>query len=652
MLTTNASRRQRSPVALSVVILCLFMLSTMLVRAQPMVPQTISYQGRVTVGGQPFNGVAYAKFAIVNVVGATTWSNDGSSVNGSEPATAVPIEVRNGVFSILLGEAAPLLTNGMAPLSRAAFPDGECTLFVWFSTDGATFSLLGPPRPIAAVPYAYVAADADMLDGYDSSSFAMAGHNHMGQTWSGSGYGLTVESTSSIGLVGATQASAGFAWGVVGRASATSGNTRGVIGQAVSPSGVGVEGNSPVKGVLGVATSDAGPTYGVHGKSSAPNGYGVYGENTSTGTTYGVYGKNVSSSGAGVMGKSDHAQGAGVRGESSGGHAIEGVSTGGVGVYGSGVLGGHAALFENATTNVATAIIRNSSGVAGAPALVVTGTTTIASTGSNRSALSVGHDGVDGRAMDASVIGEGGIAVRAFSHGTLGPTKGVYAYTPSANGQAIYAENPNGVAIQAVGDKGVAVYARSEQAVGLYAYSDHAAAIQAVGNWGTNLIEAQEVYGASTDMRFRVDRAGNVYTDGSYMTGGADMAELLPAVAGLEPGDVLAIGLDGDLVRSSAPYQTAVAGVYSTKPGIVGGAGGAEGSLAEGQAPLAILGVVPTKVSAENGAIAPGDLLTTSATHGHAMRAGSTAPMGTILGKALEPLAQGTGVIRVLVTLH
>jgi hypothetical protein len=290
--------------------------------------------------------------------------------------------------------------------------------------------------------------------------------------------------------------------------------------------------------------------------------------------------------------------------------------------------------------------------VAGAPALVVTGTTTIASTGSNRSALSVGHDGVDGRAMDASVIGEGGIAVRAFSHGTLGPTKGVYAYTPSANGQAIYAENPNGVAIQAVGDKGVAVYARSEQAVGLYAYSDHAAAIQAVGNWGTNLIEAQEVYGASTDMRFRVDRAGNVYTDGSYMTGGADMAELLPAVAGLEPGDVLAIGLDGDLVRSSAPYQTAVAGVYSTKPGIVGGAGGAEGSLAEGQAPLAILGVVPTKVSAENGAIAPGDLLTTSATPGHAMRAGSTAPMGTILGKALEPLAQGTGVIRVLVTLH
>ena len=631
MLITKALRRRRSPVALPMVILCLFMLSTMLVRAQPMIPHTVSYQGRVTVEGQLFHGIAYAKFAIVDVFGATTWSNDGSSVNGSEPTTAVPVEVRNGVFSMLLGESAPLLTQGMEPLGRDAFPDGECTLLVWFSTDGVTFSPLGPPRPIAAVPYAYVAADADTLDGLDSADFALAGHTHFQEHWEGAGYGLSVLSTTAIGIHGSTDGTMDLvAHGVLGSAGAATGNTRGVTGRTMSPSGVGVEGSGPTKGVLGVATADAGPTYGVHGKSSAPNGYGVYGENTSTGTTYGVYGKNVSASGAGVMGKSDHAQGAGVRGESSGGHAIEGVSTHGVGVYGSGFLGGHAGLFENATTDVATVAIQNL-GTVRAPALVVTGTVRMEATSpSNEGVIKVTDNSTNG----AAVLG--------YAASLSGATRGVVGRARSSDG----------VGVQGVNAVGIGVEGTSDDGTGVSAYSKYGVPLLASGLLADNLIEAYEEFEGPDDLRFRVSRAGNVFIDGTYNTGGADMAELLPAVAGLEPGDVLAIGLDGDLVRSSAPYQTAVAGVYSTKPGILGGAGGAEGSTAEGQVPLAILGVVPTKVSAENGAIAPGDLLTTSATPGHAMRAGSTAPMGTILGKALEPLAQGTGVIRVLVTLH
>ena len=57
------------------------------------------------------------------------------------------------------------------------------------------------------------------------------------------------------------------------------------------------------------------------------------------------------------------------------------------------------------------------------------------------------------------------------------------------------------------------------------------------------------------------------------------------------------------------------------------------------------------KVDASYGAIRPGDLLTTSATPGHAGRAENPRP-GTILGKALESLESGTGLIRVLVTLR
>jgi hypothetical protein len=67
--------------------------------------------------------------------------------------------------------------------------------------------------------------------------------------------------------------------------------------------------------------------------------------------------------------------------------------------------------------------------------------------------------------------------------------------------------------------------------------------------------------------------------------------------------------------------------------------------------PMAVVGIVPCKVSAENGPVHPGDLLVTSGTPGHAMRDEAPA-VGTVLGKALEALDSGTGTIRVLVTLQ
>ncbi|MCH8981558.1 hypothetical protein IH922_06010 [candidate division KSB1 bacterium] len=60
---------------------------------------------------------------------------------------------------------------------------------------------------------------------------------------------------------------------------------------------------------------------------------------------------------------------------------------------------------------------------------------------------------------------------------------------------------------------------------------------------------------------------------------------------------------------------------------------------------------MPCKVSAENGAIRPGDLLVTSSLPGHAMRDDKPG-VGTVLGKALGSLNSGTGVIRVLVTMQ
>lgn len=207
---------------------------------------------------------------------------------------------------------------------------------------------------------------------------------------------------------------------------------------------------------------------------------------------------------------------------------------------------------------------------------------------------------------------------------------------------------------------GVFGHADALQGVGVYGYTS-AGASSGYGGFFVNLsatgdlIAANDASSLITDLEFRVSNDGEVYADGSFHPGGADFAELLPCVAGLGPGDVLVIGSDGLLRRSSAAYQLTVVGVYSTKPGIL--AGGEAGKVfsemdLSSKAPVALMGVVPVKASAENGAIHPGDLLVASATPGHAMRASPNPPVGTVIGKALSALDEGTGAIQMLVMLQ
>ena len=72
-----------------------------------------------------------------------------------------------------------------------------------------------------------------------------------------------------------------------------------------------------------------------------------------------------------------------------------------------------------------------------------------------------------------------------------------------------------------------------------------------------------------------------------------------------------------------------------------------------GRRPIALMGKVFCKVDADQGGIEVGDLLTTSPTEGHAMRADHVAAaFGTVIGKAMQPLDQGRGLIAVLVALQ
>ena len=155
----------------------------------------------------------------------------------------------------------------------------------------------------------------------------------------------------------------------------------------------------------------------------------------------------------------------------------------------------------------------------------------------------------------------------------------------------------------------------------------------------------------------RIDGTGKGFFDGGTQTGGADFAEsILPSgqKATYEPGDVLVIDTETDrqVTLSSTPYSTLVAGIYSTKPGVVATIHGSEDRSLQREIPMAIIGIVPCKVSAENGPISRGDLLVTSSTPGYAMRATDKFKLtGAIVGKALQPWQEGTGKIEVLITL-
>lgn len=169
-------------------------------------------------------------------------------------------------------------------------------------------------------------------------------------------------------------------------------------------------------------------------------------------------------------------------------------------------------------------------------------------------------------------------------------------------------------------------------------------------------LDVNGVVNASAGIRFP---DGNIQTVAFNPANcGADYAESVD-VAGdrtkYGPGDVLVIdpNVPGSFLKSNEPYSTLAAGVYSTKPGFVGRKHPATDPSSANEVPMAMVGRVPTKVTAENGPIKVGDLLVTSSTTGYAMKGTDRGRMlGAVIGKALGSLDSGTGMIEVLVTLQ
>lgn len=148
---------------------------------------------------------------------------------------------------------------------------------------------------------------------------------------------------------------------------------------------------------------------------------------------------------------------------------------------------------------------------------------------------------------------------------------------------------------------------------------------------------------------------GNVLVSGDIALQNADCAEEFTVVdiEDVDPGTVMVLAEEGALRPSTAAYDKKVVGVVS-------GSGDFKPALVldkrrdqANRLPVALVGKVYCKVDADYFSIETGDLLTTSPTLGHAMRA--TDPLkafGAVIGKALQPLKSGRSLIPILIALQ
>ena len=193
---------------------------------------------------------------------------------------------------------------------------------------------------------------------------------------------------------------------------------------------------------------------------------------------------------------------------------------------------------------------------------------------------------------------------------------------------------------------------------------DEVAGVAAIGAAGQPHVGYRKVSGVyhaypegiDSTARFRINASGSLLADGTVYSAGlsigsADLAEEVCVRGRIEPGDVIEHdpARVGCYRRSVGRCSPIIAGVISSYPGVILG----EGMIEDDQALLALTGIVPVKVTDEGGPIMLGDLLISSSTPGHAMRwAGSDSCTCSLVGKALEPMNDETGIILVLLTAH
>ena len=393
--------------------------------------------------------------------------------------------------------------------------------------------------------------------------------------------------------------------GVLGTNPVVNGTGAGVHGVSKN-AGPGVLGESiDGRGVQGISTNN----YGIRAHSdkiagiraSSTESRGVEGWSTKS---EGVVG--ISTNGTGVWGQTDGA-GNGVLGTSKTGDGVHGISETAYGIKGESTSGRGVAAFSD--TNYGLRAVSRTLSAA-------------------RCSSSIGT-GVEGEA------GGAGDGVRGTS----------------ISGNGINASSETGRGVNGFSKTGQAIYGHSIAQAGLVGESD-----QFDGIFGfTHSPLHAGVSGHNPGGMAGFFEGDVVVTGDVKLTGGNDVAENFSVINtnAVAPGCVMIFKEDGSIESCNKAYDKKVAGVISGagdyRPGLVLGKIETEAD----RMPIALVGKVFCWVDADLGSVEVGDLLTTSSTKGHAMKAEDAfKAFGAVIGKALKPLIKGKGLIPILVALQ
>lgn len=458
--------------------------------------------------------------------------------------------------------------------------------------------------------------NADLLDGIDSADFSQ--------------FGVAVDGPEIAG-------------GAISDSHVAS--NAGIMGTKVAPDFGAQDVQTTGKAAFGVSFVPSHATVYAEGGSAAPTSMnGVIsavsdGPDVGSGSFFGI-----SNNGHSVIGVTtdDNATGvaAGVFGDGfNTGRGVSGISQDSEGVYG-----------ESSTDTGVSGFSFSGNGVAGAS---VSGWALYGAGKSFVDSLSVGSSANDaGVQIDTDnfvdplhVRYAGTSALRVYNgDGSVGVGNGPW---PHAQFQAYHSHPVGGFAAPA---------ATIENAGGgnaLEVRSNGSHTTMGVFNDGTGLILEGFNSGGSV---FEVRNDGRVVTPVLEITGGADLVESFDTGEEVNlPGTVLVIDdkKAGSLRASSTSYDKKVAGVVSGAGGVQPGIHLGQRDKLDGDTPVAMTGRVYVRCSAENGAITPGDRLTTASLTGHAMKATNAELCdGAVLGKAMSRLDEGTGLVLVLVNLQ
>jgi hypothetical protein len=257
--------------------------------------------------------------------------------------------------------------------------------------------------------------------------------------------------------------------------------------------------------------------------------------------------------------------------------------------------------------------------------------------------------GVRGRG-DVGIAGEGvgiGVAGRGIQVGVQG-TILTPAFPVTAGVKGV-----GGAGMQAPGGGGISIPISIAMGVQGISSDPYGCGVEGINEAGIGVRGRGGRLAASFEGNVAV--TGNIEVAGDIVLANADCAEDfdIADVEPIPPGTVMVVGDDGVLHQSQQAYDTCVAGVISGagnfRPGVVLD----KQPLKPSRKPIALLGKVYCKADASYAPIKTGDLLTTSDTPGHAMKA--TDPMrafGAVIGKALRPLKDGQGLIPILIALQ